>query len=145
MGSSMEEDQVHQETVTLPLPQLQQQQQLSCNLGGFPVSTYPVKLAPAVLPVTGNNSMENLTLGPIKQQRTSPKLIRPIPIIPVPPSSRMADLNLNQKGTHVDPLPLSLKLSTPSSSSDEQSPAAQHSSAFQAMSSGDSNSIISVA
>lgn len=147
MGSSMEEEQArHQETITVPLPQ--PQPQLNRNLGGFPVSTYPVKLSAAVLPVTGEKSMENLTLGPSNQSRTSPKLIRPIAIHPVPPSSNLAGFNLNQKATRVDVdlLPLPLKLSTPSSSSDEQSPQTPHSSAaFQAMSSGESSSIISVA
>ncbi|KAJ0038095.1 hypothetical protein Pint_23102 [Pistacia integerrima] len=138
MGTSMEEDQAHQETVTVPQPAQQ--------LGGFPVSAYPV-----VLPVSGENSMENLTLGPSSsQQRTLTKPIRPIPILPVPPSSKMANLNLNQKATQtqIEPLPLSLKLSAPSSSSSDEKSAptttkTSHSSAFQAMSSGDS--IISVA
>lgn len=147
MGSSMEEEQArHQETITVPLPQ--PQPQLNRNLGGFPMSTYPVKLSAAVLPVTGEKSMENLTLGPSNKPRTSPKLIRPIAIHPVPPSSNLAGFNLNQKATRVDVdlLPLPLKLSTPSSSSDEQSPQTPHSSAaFQAMSSGESSSIISVA
>ncbi|XWS63590.1 hypothetical protein CRYUN_Cryun06bG0113700 [Craigia yunnanensis] len=140
----LEEDEIHQENVSLPLPLPVSQPQMS----GFPMSTFPVNLCPVVLPVTGeNNSMENFTLGPSSQAKTSPKLIRPIPILPVPPSSKMADLNLNQK-TQVDPLLLSLKLST--ASADEQSTAeaaeaAAHSSTFQAMSSGDSNSIISVA
>ncbi|XVE75154.1 hypothetical protein DITRI_Ditri12bG0072600 [Diplodiscus trichospermus] len=134
----LEEDEVHQENVSLPLPQSQPPQ-----MSGFPMSTFPVTLSPVVLPVTGeNNSMEDLTLGPSSQAKTSPRLIRPKPILPVPPSSKMADLNLNQK-TQVDPLPLSLKLSTPSA--DEQSTTATHSSTFQAMSSGDNNSIISVA
>lgn len=135
----MEEDRAQPETVTVPQPK---------QLGAFPLSTYSVKLAPVVLPVTGENSMENLTLGPSSnQQRTITKPIRPIPILPVPPSSNMADLNLSQKArqTQIEPLPLSLKLSAPSSSSsDEKSaPKTSHSSAFQAMSSGDS--IISVA
>lgn len=145
MGSTMEEEQArHQETITVPLPL----PQLNRHLGGFPVSAYPVKHSVVVLPVTGEKSMENLTIGPSNKPRTSPKLIRPIPIHPVPPSSKLGGLNLNQKATHMDvaTLPLSLKLSTPSSSSDEQSAQTPHSSAaFQAMSSGDSNSIISVA
>lgn len=139
----LEEDQVHQDNVSLPLPLPLPQPQPQTS--GFPLSTFPVTLSPVVLPVTGeNNSMENLTLGSSPKAKPSPKLIRPIPIFPVPPSSKMADLNLNQK-TQVDASPLSLKLSTPSA--DEQSTAASsaHSSTFQAMSSGDSNSIISVA
>ncbi|XP_007044445.2 PREDICTED: transcription factor MYB1R1 [Theobroma cacao] len=139
----LEEDQVHQENVSLqlPLPQSQAQAQMS----RFPMSTFPVTLSPVVLPVAGeNNSMENLTLGTSPNANTSPKLIRPIPILPVPPSSKMADLNLKQK-IPVDPLPLSLKLSTPSADEQSTAAAAAHSSTFQAMSSGDSNSIISVA
>ncbi|GMI70729.1 hypothetical protein like AT1G70000 [Hibiscus trionum] len=87
------------------------------QMSGFPMSMFPV-------------SLPNLT-----------KLIRPVPILPLlPPSSEMVDLNLNHK-IQVDPLPLS----TTPSSSDEQAAALAHSSSFQAMSSGDNNSIISVA
>ncbi|XVE92530.1 hypothetical protein REPUB_Repub01dG0105300 [Reevesia pubescens] len=140
-----EDEVVHQENASLKLPVLPQSQSQMSGL--IPMSTFPVSLSPVVLPVTEeNNFMENLALGPSTKAKTSPKLIRPIPILPVPPSSKMAYLNLNHK-TQVDPLPLSLKLSTPSA--DEQSTtetaAAAHSSTFQAMSSGDSNSIISVA
>ncbi|KAF2325383.1 hypothetical protein GH714_027298 [Hevea brasiliensis] len=144
LGSSMEEEQVHQETATVPLPP---QPHFSNTLVGFPMSTFPVSLSPAVLEVAGDNTMENLSLGSSNAKlKTSPKLIRPIPIIPVPPSSKMADLNLNQNSPTIEPVPLSLKLSTPSS--EEQSPAATtatatHSSTFQAMSGGDS--VISVA
>ncbi|XWS68911.1 hypothetical protein CRYUN_Cryun04dG0134200 [Craigia yunnanensis] len=137
----LEEDEVHQENVSLSLPLPQSRPQMS----GFPMSTFPVTLSPVVLPVTGeNNSMENLTLGPIPQAKTSPKLIRPLPILPIPPSSNMADLNLNQK-TQVDPLLLSLKLSAPSADEQSTAAAAAEAHSFQAMSSGDSNSIISVA
>ncbi|GMI87813.1 hypothetical protein HRI_002450600 [Hibiscus trionum] len=127
----LEEDEVlHQESIPVP-PQI----------SGFPMSMFPMSLstAPVVLPITGENtSMENLTLG-----RIPPNLIRPVPILPLPPSSKMAGLNLNQK-IQVDPLPLSLKLSTPSSSDDQPTSPAR-SSSFQGMSSGDNNSIISVA
>ncbi|XP_022734316.1 transcription factor MYB1R1-like [Durio zibethinus] len=135
----LEEDQVHQENVSLQLPLPQPQ------MNRFPMSTFPVNLSPVVLPVTEENRvMENLTTGSSPKAKPSPKLIRPIPIFPVSPSSNMADLNLNQK-TQVDPLPLSLKLSTPSVDEQSTAAAAAHSSSFQAMSSGDSNSIISVA
>ncbi|KAF2302444.1 hypothetical protein P3X46_015396 [Hevea brasiliensis] len=142
LGSSMEEEQVHQETAALPLPP----QPLLCNnIGGFPMSNFPVSLRHVVLPVTGDNSVDKLSLGSSSSKLSkSPKLLRPIPIIPVPPSSKMADLNLNQKSPTNELVPLSLKLSTPSS--EEQSPTASttsQSSAFQAMSGGDS--IISVA
>ncbi|KAG6654411.1 transcription factor MYB1R1 [Carya illinoinensis] len=143
LGSSMDEDQVHQETAPLPKPQ----PHLSHSHGGFPLSSFPVALAPAVVavPLAVENPLENLSLGPNNHVRMSSKPIRPIPMLPVPPSSKMADLNLNQK-TQADPSPLSLKLSIESSG--EQSPPATHSSAFQAIpgnfsSSGDS--IISVA
>ncbi|KAK3223194.1 hypothetical protein Dsin_010219 [Dipteronia sinensis] len=144
MGSSMEiEEQqaAHQETATLPPPQPQPK---------LSFQAYPVV-------VTGENpkTVENFTIGTTSnQQRTSSakNLIRPIPILPVPPSAKMADLNLNQKPNHVlDSLPLSLKLSTAPSSPSDQSPppsttttTSSHSSAFQAMTSG-GDSIISVA
>uniref|UniRef100_A0A5B6ZER2 Putative MYB transcription factor n=1 Tax=Davidia involucrata TaxID=16924 RepID=A0A5B6ZER2_DAVIN len=140
MGSVMEEDEAHKEP-----------HDLSNNIGGFPILAFPVPLSPVVLPVTEKSSIESLTLGQNNNQmKNSPKLIRPIPILPVPPSSKMADLNLNATAT-VDPsLPLSLKLTAPPSSSDQQSPPARHASAFQAMSGSFNNtssgdSIISVA
>lgn len=129
MGNTIEDYQVHQESIS----------QRSKNTEGFPMSssTFP------------GPSMENFALG-----RT--KLIRPIPILPVPPSSRMADLNLNKSSTteEMETLPLSLNLSTESPSrspsSGQKSSPARHVSTYQGMSgsfnssSGDGN-IISVA
>ncbi|XP_057493651.1 LOW QUALITY PROTEIN: transcription factor MYB1R1 [Actinidia eriantha] len=131
MISTIEEDQIQQETMSHP--------HLNNHLKGFPViSTFP-----AVLPVTGDDSVDNLALGHINEANCSPNLFRPVP---VPPSSKMADLNLNHTPT-VDPLPLSLKPST--SPSDQNPPPARHVS-FQAMSGGfnsgsSGESIISVA
>ncbi|GMY26130.1 transcription factor MYB1R1-like [Fagus crenata] len=140
MGSFMDEEQVHQETLPLPKPQ----PHLSHSLGGFPVSNFPVSLSPVVVPVVGEiNPVENISF-----MRTSSKPIRPIPILPVPPSSKMAELNLNQKTTHVESSSLSLKLSQASSDEKSSPPPAKHSSAFQAMPGNFSNSgdsIISVA
>ncbi|KAL1187800.1 Transcription factor KUA1 [Cardamine amara subsp. amara] len=63
---------------------------------------------------------------------SSSKLIRPIPI-PIPPSRRMADLNLNKK------TPAPAEKMFPSSSSSEQKTRGSRASAFEAMSSnGDS-------
>lgn len=154
MNSLMEEDLgLHQETAQLSLPVLPyppQPQPQSSNNGGFPVSNFAISMSPAVLPVTGErSSAESLALlggGPRSPKQQAKKLIRPIPVHPIPPSAKMADLNLNNKysPTRVhEPLPLSLKLST-TTSSEEQSPTSTHSSTFQAMSSG-SDSIISVA
>lgn len=160
-SSSMEEDlTVHTESApslpTLPHPpQPQVQAHLACNLGMFPVSTFPMTLAPVVLPIsTAENSSEISSLDSGIQIAAKPqatKLIRPIPLHPIPPSSKMANLNLNSaKSPTLDhPLPLSLKLPTPSSSGEKSSSSSsppsqpQHPSAFQAMSNGDS--IISVA
>ncbi|KAJ4827895.1 hypothetical protein Tsubulata_048085 [Turnera subulata] len=128
MGSSMEE-----ESATLPESQLMSSSNMQY------VSLSPVPLPPA----SSDDSIEKLILGPRNQvPKASPKLIRPIPIIPVPPSSKMADLNLNQRSPSKETLPLSLKLSTPSSDEQPQS-STTHFSAFQTMSGGDS--IISVA
>ncbi|KAJ8760930.1 hypothetical protein K2173_021968 [Erythroxylum novogranatense] len=136
---SMEEDQVRQESVMLPLPQTNPK--LSSNIGGFAMPSFSVSLSPVVLKGSGESSVEKFMLGPSSQSQSPTKLIRPIPILPlpVPPSSKMADLNLNQTSPK-NPLPLSLKLSTPSSNSEEQS----RSSVFQPMSSS-GDSIISVA
>ena len=141
-GSSMEEDQVHQGTPPLALPQLQPR--LSNNRPeGLPMSTFPV-ISPVTSPLSGDNPMEKLTLGQTNVDKMSPKLIRPTPTIPIPPSSKLADINLNQKGPkdQLTELALSLKLSTPSSE-EQSTPASTHSSVFQAISSSDS--IISVA
>ncbi|CAL1411292.1 unnamed protein product [Linum trigynum] len=81
------------------------------------------------IPITGDGSFERLTLGPptsTPNLKPNKQLVRPIP-----PSSKMADLNWKQRmmsssslssGHHHQEgfLPLSLRLST-SPSSDEQS------------------------
>lgn len=95
----------------------------------------------AALPLARDTSMENLTL-----QQT--KFTPPIPKFPIPPSSRMADLSLNNSSTPAQEaelmLPLSLNLSIDSPA--KQAPQAN----FQEMSgsfknnNGDNN-IISVA
>ncbi|KAJ8773759.1 hypothetical protein K2173_006409 [Erythroxylum novogranatense] len=137
----LEEDQVRQEPAMTPLPQ--RTPQFNNNLGGFAMSSSPGTLTPVGSPVARESCMEKLMLGPSCQAKSPSKLIRPTPMLPlaVPPSSRMANLNLNQTITN-DPLPLSLKLST--ASSDEQSPQATYSSSFQNMSSS-GDGIISVA
>ncbi|KAF9673472.1 hypothetical protein SADUNF_Sadunf10G0027900 [Salix dunnii] len=137
-GSSMEEDQVHQETATLALPQ----PRLNNNRpGGLPMSIFPV-ISPVTSPLSGDNPMEKLTLGHTNVDKMSPKLARPAPLIPIPPSSEFADINLNQKGSKNHLTALSLKLSTPSSE-EQSTTASTHSSVFQALSSSDST--ISVA
>jgi len=132
----MEEEQVPQETMAAPIP---------AAYPPFPGAGFPMSLSPVVLPVSG----ERLT-----------KPIRPTPIVPVPPSSKMANLNLKGKASRtnlIEPLPLSLNLPSPTPRSQDQSPAnSGHSSpssssaaAFQAMSAakfgGGGDSIISVA
>ncbi|GLT74254.1 hypothetical protein SLA2020_460600 [Shorea laevis] len=142
----LEEEQSHR-----PIPF--SQENTNRSIGGFPMSTFPVTLTPVALPpVAGESSKEKLTLGRSNQGRASPRLIRPVPILPIPPSAKLADLNLNQKSPPAEDLPLSLKLSTPSSEEKQEpsqappppsSSSSTHSSAFQTISSGDS--IISVA
>lgn len=94
-------------------------------------------------PLAAHSNLKGFPVSPAFQ---SPALL------PVPPSSKMADLNLNNPAPNADhPLPLSLKLSI-SSSSDQKPPQARHSSGFQGMSgsfnntgSSSGDSIISVA
>jgi len=102
------------------------------HYGGFPGAGFPMGLA---------------------------KPIRPTPILPVPPSSKMASLNLKEKASPtnlIEPLPLSLNLPPPTPRSQDHSPASSDhsspsssSSAFQAISAGKfgggGDSIISVA
>ncbi|XP_010272144.1 PREDICTED: transcription factor MYB1R1-like [Nelumbo nucifera] len=140
MGLPIEEETVHQETATQPPAPV------NCNIA-YPVPAFPVTLSPVVLPGSGENPAESLTLVQSDLTRAPTKLVRPIPVLPIPPASRMANLNLNQQSS-MDPSPLSLKLFTPSS---DQQPSSRH-SAFQSMSNFsagelDSNggSIISVA
>ncbi|KAG5067988.1 hypothetical protein AAZX31_01G036600 [Glycine max] len=136
----MEEEQVPPETVAAPLPAAYP----PSHYGAFAGAGFPI--APVVLPVSG----ERLT-----------KPIRPTPILPVPPSSKMANLNLKEKASPtnlIEPLPLSLNLPSPTPRSQDQSSASSgHSSpsssssaaAFQAMSAAKfgsgGDSIISVA
>ncbi|XP_016482952.2 putative transcription factor At5g61620 [Nicotiana tabacum] len=93
----------------------------------FPMSA----LEQAKLSGTYESSTNNVMIGLNK----SVKPIRSIPFLPVPPSSKMSNLNLNK---------------TYAQESDEKSPPARHSSGFQAMSGGfngktSGDSIISVA
>lgn len=127
------------------------------------MSTIPVAITPLAVPIIQENPMENLPYGQINQLTNSPKPIRPIPILPIPPSSKMANLNLNN-ATGSDPLPLSLDLSissqpvsmpqSPPSHEEppplnQQSAPARHASALQGMpgsfSGSSEDSIISVA
>ncbi|KAF5741028.1 hypothetical protein HS088_TW10G00023 [Tripterygium wilfordii] len=71
MNSLMEEDRIHQDTTALPPQQPPTQKNLTCNLGGYPVSNFPVSLSPVILPVTREGSMEHLSLGPVNQRKSS--------------------------------------------------------------------------
>ncbi|KAF9604310.1 hypothetical protein IFM89_005891 [Coptis chinensis] len=119
---------------------IQSPQQLNSNFG-LSLPIFSLSFGP-----------ENTTLGQAEPTNTHAKVIRPIPILPIPPSSRMEDLNLNQNTMVEDSSSLSLKLCTPEQQQQCQSSPSRH-SAFQAMSnfssSGDldpnGGSIISVA
>ncbi|XP_051122588.1 transcription factor MYB1R1-like [Andrographis paniculata] len=157
--TSASEDQMHQENA--PQPPIIPRQNLSKNPEKFPVSNFPAAVTPLSIPIPipSESPMEDLTLGQVNQLNNSPRPIRPIPILPIPPSSKMANLNLS-KTTNLEPPSLSLNLSVSSQtppppseeqpSSNEQSPRAQHPPPFKAMpasfnGSGGDSSIISVA
>ncbi|KAI6685887.1 hypothetical protein NL676_031800 [Syzygium grande] len=110
------------------------------------VPSFPLSLPPAVLPGTSENMLEGLRLGKEGHQlKLAPsKPIRPVAILPIPPSSKMAALDLNKATAApepAEPWPLSLKLAAAAATmpSDDQQAAATtpHSSS--------TNSIISVA
>ncbi|XP_057774755.1 transcription factor MYB1R1 [Salvia miltiorrhiza] len=141
VAGSAVDDQMYQENS----PQTPTKQQ-GKNVEKFPMANFPVAMTPVVVPIATETPMENLTLGQVNQLTNSPKPIRPIPILPVPPSSKLACLNLNKTRTAVDQPPsLSLNLSMssqqppppqsqPQAANQEQPPTpARHASAFQAM------------
>ncbi|XP_073050167.1 transcription factor MYB1R1-like [Primulina eburnea] len=151
LGSTIE-DQIHLET-----PPIMPQENVTKKLEKFPVSpSFPLSIKPLIVPIE-RSSIENMSL---LQLNNSPRPIMPIPILPLPPSSKMAKLDLNKSTTPDQyPPPSSLNLSTtPARLSNKQSPPqpqpppaqpGRHAAAFEAMpasfngSGGDS--IISVA
>lgn len=139
----MEGEQFQQE-IAVPLPPPTPSVYPASHYGGISGTAFPIGLAPVALPVASG-------------ERLITKPIRPTPMLP--PSSKMANLNLKEKvSSSIQPLPLSLNLQYSSLPSKDSSPESSSrsspsssSSNFQAMSSGkysggggDSN-IISVA
>ncbi|KAL9149438.1 hypothetical protein ABFS82_12G110100 [Erythranthe guttata] len=164
VGSAIQDqEKLPQPLIITQQQQQQQQDNLSQNLESFPVSVFPMAITPLVIPIANekNPIEKNLTLGQLNQLSNSPKPIRPIPILPVPPSTKMANLNLNNTTTTTfeqPPPSLSLNLSIsshqspPSNQQQQQPPPGRHVSAFQAMPAASSSfngsggdSIISVA
>lgn len=149
-SSSTEDDLIFSGHEVMPLPLPPSQPQKDTLPGNFPVKIYPAKPPPAAVAggAVDSNAVEG-TLTPSSsnyQAKTcSSRISRPIPMLPLSPYPKLAELNINER-TPEDPLPLTLKLSTPHS--EEQSPAAasQSSGSFQTMSGGgDSIDIVSVA
>ncbi|KAI3731492.1 hypothetical protein L1987_62680 [Smallanthus sonchifolius] len=120
--------------------------------GKHAMSTFPTRPQ-----LTGDhNLLQSLTLGFAPTKKTTKTSGNLMPPIPIPPSTKMAKLNLTTTEDHREPpLPLTLNLSTttPSNSSDQQSSPStttRHTVAtFQDMSgsfnSSNGDSIISVA
>ncbi|KAL0416949.1 UNVERIFIED_CONTAM: Transcription factor R1 [Sesamum latifolium] len=139
----VEEGKNHQESAaqpvapptTLPLP-------ITSNVNGFSVVPFPVNVGPVLFSVQNGNPMENSTLGQSNlPNNSSPMLVRPVPVVPMPASSTMVDLNLKQQAP-IEPSPLSLRLSL---SSGQDQPSTRD-SAFQMLPSfKNGDSIITVA
>ncbi|KAL0538953.1 hypothetical protein IC582_023124 [Cucumis melo] len=118
--------------------------------GNFSVKIHAAKPPPAAVVsgvVDSKAVVSTLTLNSSNYpgKPCNSKIIRPIPMLPLSPYPKFAELNINERIPE-DPLPLTLKLST--SHSEGQSPAAasQSSGSFQTMSGGgDSIDIVSVA
>ncbi|CAI8587763.1 unnamed protein product [Vicia faba] len=139
-STMMEEQFQHETAVALPPPSPTLYP--SSHYGGIPGTPFPMGLSPVAMPV-----MSGERAG---------KPVRPTPMLP--PSSKMANLNLREKASSssssIEPLPLSLKLQPPSKehspdSSGHSSPSSS-SSAFKTISAGKysgggGDSIISVA
>lgn len=136
MNSSSKEEPLYQESLTLSKPPLKQTTKTPTN---FPMTLPP---APPPLPTMAK-------LGE-SSNSAAPPLVQPVPNLPIPPSSKMADLNLNEspEPISVDPLPLSLSLSTTPAPEDQSAGKGRHSAATSLQSvgfSGSGDSIISVA
>ncbi|XP_011071772.1 transcription factor MYB1R1 [Sesamum indicum] len=139
----VEEGKNHQESAaqsvapptTLPLP-------ITSNVNGFSVVPFPVNIGPVLFSVQNGNPMENSTLGQSDlPNNSSSMLVRPVPIVPMPASSTMVDLNLKQQSP-IEPSLLSLRLSL---SSGQDQPSTRD-SAFQMLPSfKNGDSIITVA
>ncbi|KAK9074670.1 hypothetical protein SSX86_007268 [Deinandra increscens subsp. villosa] len=91
----------------------------------LPTNPNPISSFSSRPQLTGcHNSLESLTLGFAPTKKATKTLGNPMPPIPIPPSTKMAKLNLTTTEDHHEPpLPLTLNLSTttPSTSSDQQS------------------------
>ncbi|KAK6123438.1 hypothetical protein DH2020_042820 [Rehmannia glutinosa] len=118
---------------TLPLP-------ITSNVNGF--SVVPFTVGPVLFSMQNGNPMENSGLRQNDlANNSSPMLVRPVPVPPMPTSSSMVDLNLKQEMA-IEPSQLSLRLSL-SSGQDQPS---TRGSAFQMMPSlNNGDSFISVA
>ncbi|XAR50118.1 hypothetical protein NMG60_11004358 [Bertholletia excelsa] len=108
----IEEEKAHQECKSqLPMPPVQPSQQEIPNFAGSQALPFPVTVGPVLVPVPIENPMEKLTLGQVDYvNHETAKLIHPIPVLPVPNTPTVADLNLNQASS-MDLSPLSLNLS----------------------------------
>ncbi|KAL0364624.1 UNVERIFIED_CONTAM: Transcription factor R1 [Sesamum angustifolium] len=137
----MDEGKKQKDSSTPPAPQLTTMPlPVNSNINGFSVMPYPVTGGPVLLSMQGVNPMENLIQND-RVNNPSALLVQPVPILPMPTSSTMVDLNINQQ-VPLEPSPLSLRLSL-SSGLDQSS---RRDSSFQVFSSfKNGDSIISVA
>ncbi|EEF52080.1 transcription factor MYB1R1 [Ricinus communis] len=117
-----------------PLPE-------TSNFSVMSMPAFSMTSSPVVLPIPIETPMQNLSL---LQANSSTTLIRPIAVIPAPPTSGISDINLNLKASTDSSPNLSLKLSLPSDQ--RESPSSTRYSAFQVMPSfNNGDGIITVA
>ncbi|XP_038891397.1 transcription factor MYB1R1 [Benincasa hispida] len=149
-NSSTEDDLMFSGHEVMPPPLPPSQPQKDNNPGNFPVKIHPAKPPPAAVSggADDSNAVEStLTLRSSNSEAKTcgSKISRPIPMLPLSPYPKFAELNINER-TPEDPLPLTLKLSTQHSEGQSPAAASQSSGSFQAMSGGgDSIDIVSVA
>ncbi|KAI3464022.1 hypothetical protein Pfo_020685 [Paulownia fortunei] len=139
----VEEGRNHQGSPAQPIPQRNSVPlPVTSNINGFSVVPFPVAVGPVLLSMQGGNPMENSAFGQsARVSNSSAMLMHQVPVLPMPTSSTMFDLNLNQQ-VPIETSPLSLRLSL-SSGQDQSS---TRDSAFQVFSSlKNGDSIISVA
>ncbi|KAH6801254.1 Homeodomain-like superfamily protein [Perilla frutescens var. hirtella] len=121
---------------SVPLP-------VTSNVNVFSAMSFPVTINPVLLSMQGGNQMENSAIGQnfLMSNNSSAMLIHHVPVLAMPSSSAMADLNLSQQvPPEASALSLGLSLST------GQNQSLTRDSAFQVISSfKNGDRIVSVA
>ncbi|KAL7115157.1 hypothetical protein ACP275_04G167400 [Erythranthe tilingii] len=109
----------HQSGPSQPLPQpttsMPPPPPVTSGMRGYSIMHFPVIVTPVLVPMQGENPMTNTAFGRnIPMNNSSSMFVHQVPVLHMPTSSTMIDLNLNQQ-LPSETSPLSLRLSLSSS------------------------------